>query len=83
MLAEGDLSERVREGARDLVRDADLRFRPSRGVERAALAAQPQPDGQLRTLSGRLSLKRDPRVPPPESPAVSSGTTTGKLHDHG
>jgi hypothetical protein len=79
MLAEGDLSERVREGARDLVRDADLRFRPPRGVERAALAAQPQPDGQLRTLSGRLSLKRDPRVPP----AVLSGTTTGKLHDPG
>jgi hypothetical protein len=28
MLAEGDLSERARERARDLVRDADLRVRP-------------------------------------------------------
>jgi len=75
MLAEGDLSERARERARDLVRDADLRVRPPRGAEHAALAAQPQPVGQLRTLSGRLSLKRDPRVPPAGSviPRVFKG----------
>ena len=36
-MAEGDLTERARERARELARDADLRVRPPRGSEHAAL----------------------------------------------
>jgi len=66
-MAEGDLTNRARERARELARDADLRVRPPHGSEHAALTARPQPVGPLRTLSGRLSLSRDPRVPVPGS----------------
>lgn len=63
--AEGDLSERAREGARELARDADLRVKPPKDGDDATLHPQPQPVGPLRTVSGKLSLKRDPRVPVP------------------
>jgi len=64
-MAEGDLSERARERARELARDADLRVKPPKDGDDATLHPQPQPVGPLRTVSGRLSLKRDPRVPVP------------------
>jgi len=63
-LAEGDLSERARERARELARDADLRVRPPTGSDHRGLAVQPAPIGPLRTLSGRITIARDPRVPP-------------------
>jgi hypothetical protein len=77
-LAEGDLSERARERARELARDADLRVKPPKDGEDAALHPQPQPVGPLRTVSGKLSLKRDPRVPVPGTKL----TKTFKGHEY-
>ncbi len=62
-MAEGDLSERARERARELARDADLRVRPPTGSDHLGLAIQPRPNGPLRTLSGKIVVKRDSRVP--------------------
>lgn len=62
-MAEGDLSERAHERARELARDADLRVRPPTGADHLGLAIQPRPTGPLRTLSGQITLKRDSRVP--------------------
>ena len=58
-LAEGDLSERAHKRARELARDADLRVRPPKEMDVAP------PPKELRTVSGRLSLPRDERIPPP------------------
>lgn len=60
-LAEGDLSQRARDRARELARDADLRVRPPKELDVAP------PPKELRTVSGRLSFPRDERIPPPGS----------------
>jgi hypothetical protein len=57
-LAEGDLSERARQRAEELARDADLRLTPPRGRIDMSLAAS---DGSNQTLK----LRSDARVPPP------------------
>ena len=58
-LAEGDLSERARRRAEELARDADLRSRPPR-----ELAMEPAP-ADLKTVTGRIALSRDDRLPMP------------------
>lgn len=58
-LAEGDLSERARERARELARDADLRLTPV-----TDMVMSPAPAG-LRRESGAFRLDRDQRLPAP------------------
>jgi hypothetical protein len=55
-LAEGDLSERARQRARELANDADLRLSPPKAGPLSLIPSTPtaQPSG-----------KRDPRLPPP------------------
>ncbi|MCW5775350.1 MAG: DUF2924 domain-containing protein [Phycisphaeraceae bacterium] len=60
-LAEGDLSERARQQARELARDADIRVRPPKDQ-----GATPPPT-EVRTVTGRLVVARDERIPPPGS----------------
>ena len=60
-LAEGDLSERARQRAAELARDADLRMNPP--VERAVPAA----DAASRTLTRKVGFAADDRLPPPGS----------------
>jgi len=57
--AEGDLSERARQRAEELVRDADLRLLPPRAATNAA-KVHPQRTPTLR-------LRTDTRIPPPGS----------------
>jgi len=57
--AEGDLSERARQRAEELARDADLRLLPPRAATNAA-KAYPQRTPTLR-------LRADTRIPPPGS----------------
>ena len=64
-LAEGDLSERARQHAAELARDADLRLQPPQGTTATALHG----GGQLPV--GRGSLNH--RLPPP-------GTTLTRLY---
>ena len=64
-LAEGDLSERARQRAAELARDADLRLQPPQGTTATALHG----GGQLPV--GRGSLNH--RLPPP-------GTTLSRLY---
>lgn len=54
--AEGDLSERARNRAAELARDADVRVRPPKGFTTA------KPTGQ--TVITKLVLPSDPRLPP-------------------
>jgi hypothetical protein len=56
-LAEGDLSERARQRAAELVHDADLRLSPPRADQAPADAAEPQPT--------TLRLPTDDRLPRP------------------
>ncbi len=58
-LVEGDLSERARRRAQELARDADLRSRPPK-----ELAIPPAP-ADLRTVTGKVALSRDERLPMP------------------
>jgi Protein of unknown function (DUF2924) len=58
-LAEGDLSERARQRAVELARDADLRLSPPR-----VPAGAPAPE---RTQTGVLGDRNDDRLPPPGS----------------
>ncbi len=58
-LAEGDLTERARRRARELARDADLRTRPPRELTMPAAPAD------LRTVTGRIAMSRDDRLPTP------------------
>lgn len=58
-LAEGDLSERARRRAQELARDADLRTRPP-----CELTMPPAP-ADLKTVTGRIALRRDERTPAP------------------
>jgi hypothetical protein len=60
-LAEGDLSERAHRRAEELARDADLRSRPP-----PELSMRPAP-ADLKTVSGRIALCRDERLPMPGS----------------
>jgi hypothetical protein len=57
-LAEGDLSERARQRASELARDADLRLCPPRSVLQAVAEA----DTSTKPPSSRT---HDPRLPPP------------------
>jgi hypothetical protein len=59
-LAEGDLSERARQRAAELARDADLRMMPPR--ETAIAAAAPAPE---RTAIKQLRVQQDGRLPSP------------------
>ncbi|QYK49111.1 MAG: DUF2924 domain-containing protein [Phycisphaeraceae bacterium] len=56
-LAEGDLSERARQRARELARDADIRVRPPKDQEVC-------PPAKARAVTGRLVVARDERIPP-------------------
>jgi hypothetical protein len=58
-LAEGDLTERARRRAQELARDADLRRRPPREL------VMPPAPADLRTVTGRLAVSRDDRLPMP------------------
>jgi hypothetical protein len=58
-LAEGDLSERARQRAAELARDADLRQTPPPGLTVPAAA------GDLPRVSGRIESGRDERLPVP------------------
>ena len=55
-LAEGDLSERARQRAAELARDADLRLNPPQ-LQTTAPTATPEPV--------RIPAPADPRLPPP------------------
>lgn len=57
-MAEGDLTQRARDRALELARDADLRVKPPREMDVSP------PPRELRTVSGRLSLPRDEGIPP-------------------
>ena len=57
-LAEGDLSERARQRARELACDADLRLSPPRSALRTVAEVNAAP----KSLSSRTD---DPRLPPP------------------
>ena len=61
MLAEGDLSERARQRAAELARDADLRVIPPRETS----APAPAPTG--RTVTREVQPATDNRLPPPGS----------------
>jgi hypothetical protein len=61
MLAEGDLSQRAKERAAELARDADLRVIPPR----EASAPAPAPTG--RTVTREVPIAADGRLPPPGS----------------
>ena len=63
-LAEGDLSERARQRAAELARDADLRLSSPR--RQAVPMATPLPKEQAKASSPSLTSK-DPRLPPPGS----------------
>ena len=58
-LAEGDLTDRARQRAAELARDADLRLRPPMTRPDDARNRQPKPSAD------RSSPPRDPRLPPP------------------
>lgn len=58
-LAEGDLSGRARRRAAELARDADLRTRPPREL------TMPPAPADLKTVTGRVALSRDERLPAP------------------
>jgi len=58
-LAEGDLTERARRRAQELARDADLRRRPPREL------SMPPAPADLKTVTGRIALSRDERLPMP------------------
>jgi len=55
--AEGELSERTRQRAEELARDADLRLTPPRPTKNATALAQQK--------SSNLRLRADTRIPPP------------------
>ena len=57
-MEEGGLSERAKRRAAELARDADARVRPPKGWQ-----LDPAPAG-LRTVTGRLAVSRDERIPP-------------------
>jgi hypothetical protein len=59
-LAEGDLSERARQRAAELARDADLRMSPPR--EAAVAATAPATE---RTATKAVRFQQDDRLPPP------------------
>ena len=63
-MAEGDLSERARQRAAELARDADLRLSAPR--RQAVPMAMPLPTAQAKASSPPLT-SRDPRLPPPGS----------------
>ena len=58
-LAEGDLSERAREWANALARDADMRVRPPGDMSLAPAPAA------LKRVKGRIEMTRDERLPIP------------------
>jgi hypothetical protein len=58
-LAEGDLSERARQRAAELARDADLRMMPPREMA-VAMAAAPE-----RTATKSIRFQQDARLPSP------------------
>ena len=58
-LTEGDLTERARRRAQELARDADLRMRPA-----GELTMPPAP-ADLKTVTGRIAVPRDDRLPMP------------------
>jgi hypothetical protein len=58
-LAEGDLSERARQRAQELARDADLRSRAPKELDMAPAPAD------LKTVTGKVALSRDERLPMP------------------
>ncbi len=58
-LAEGSLSERARQRAEELARDADIRQSPPPGLQVPAAPAD------LRRISGKIDPKRDERLPIP------------------
>ena len=58
-LDEGDLSERARERAAELARDADLRTTPPKGLPVAA------PGANKRTQTETVTFRHDGRLPPP------------------
>jgi hypothetical protein len=57
-LAEGDLSQRARQRAAELARDADLRLGPPRALRPAVFEADA-------SKKGRSTRTHDPRLPPP------------------
>jgi len=63
-LAEGDLSERARQRARELAQDADLRLGPPRPSQRASAAAADPASGHETDLPGSLR-PADARLPLP------------------
>ncbi len=58
-LAEGDLSERARQRARELARDVDLRSRPPKELTMAPAPVD------LKTVTGKNAISRDERLPMP------------------
>ena len=57
-LAEGGLSERARQRAKELAREADIRLRPPRDMEMAPAAGST-------VATGRIAIRRDARLPMP------------------
>jgi len=57
-LAEGGLSERARVRAQELVREADIRLRPPKGMD------MPPASGTA-VATGRITMRRDARLPMP------------------
>ena len=57
-LAEGGLSERARQRAKELVREADIRLRPPKDID------MPPATG-VATAVGRVAMNRDARLPMP------------------
>jgi len=68
VLAEGDISERARQRAKELAREEDLRIRAPQG----AFAPAPAAD-QQRTVVLPFTPTRDPRLPAP-------GTLLGRIY---
>lgn len=57
-LAEGGLSERARQRARELAREADLRLRPPKGMTMASAVG-------TSVVTGRIAVSHDARLPMP------------------
>jgi hypothetical protein len=63
-LAEGDLSDRARQRAAELARDADLRLAPPRSQSGPTSALLPKEQAKA---SSKSATSRDARLPPPGS----------------
>lgn len=59
-LAEGDLSERAKQRATELTREADIRLRPPRELTMSEAA-------NAKTLQGTINISKDARLPMPSA----------------